>query len=44
MCRLPVSELKVNGDYAEKFLPDLLAATKECNDHNQTINRVNGTE
>jgi len=43
MCLLPDSiTTDYYGDYPEKALPAILLALKATNDHNRSINKVNG--
>lgn len=42
MCLLPADEIKRYGDYPEKFLPVLLTRLSAVNDHNITVNKLNG--
>lgn len=43
MCLLPDSiTTDYYGDYPEKALPAILLALKATNDHNRSINTVNG--
>lgn len=42
MCVMPEVVLGKYGDYPERFLPALINSLTQVNDHNMTVNRLNG--